>query len=60
MKKINCYILSALTCFLVLTSPAQAAFDPTDTTTDYFKTSVDNLFDESRRSGAECSRQFDL
>ena len=45
MKKINCYILSALTCFLVLTSPAQAAFDPTDTTTDYFKTSVDNWFD---------------
>jgi len=45
MKKINCYILSALTYLLVLTAPAQALFDLTDTSTDYFNEPVNNWFD---------------
>ena len=43
MKKINCYILSALTYCLVSIAPAQAAFN--DAGTDYTETLVDNWFD---------------
>jgi len=45
MKKINGFILAALTYLVMATSSVQAAFDPTDTSTDYFKVTVDNWFD---------------
>jgi hypothetical protein len=45
MKKINGYILAALTYLFIATSSVQAAFDQTDVTTDYFKQTVDSWFD---------------
>jgi hypothetical protein len=45
MKKINVYILAALTYLFIATSSVQAAFDENDVTTDYFKQTVDSWFD---------------
>ncbi len=45
MKKINGFILAALTYLVMATSSVQAVFDKDDTSTDYFKVTVDSWFD---------------
>lgn len=45
MKKINGFILAALTYLVIATSSVQAVFDKDDTSTDYFKVTVDSWYD---------------